>query len=311
MNDEKYDKARRQSLNLRILLAIILVAAIALAVVWVNATEPAKQARGKLLVIHPIPVLKLPHVPQELTASLIKEVGDLDAEVRRIKETGVIMETNEESLKATKKLQDATRRLLAARYGPNEPYRVKVVLEFQDTIPDFAEKGADGSILLEMAPSHLQPHSVFLFLEMARQWKGGAFHRNAGHVLQVMVHGNFKHLAFQEYNSDYPHEKGTVGYAGRPSGPEWYVSTIDNTKNHGPGSQQKENPYEADSCFGKVIEGFDNEVQRIKKMPGKGFLDDPKKHVLIKEMRILVPGTGKDAVDGYVEWKETPVQEEY
>jgi hypothetical protein len=309
MTDEKYDKARRQSLSKRILLAIILVAAFALAVVWVNAKEAVKQARGKLLPVHPIPVLKLPPAIPELTASLIKEVGDLDAEVRRIKQTGVIMETDEESLKATKRLQDATRLLLEARYGPNEPYRVKVILEFQDTIPDFAEKGADGSLLLEMASSRLQPHSVFSFLEMTRQWKGGAFHRNAPHVLQVMVHGNFKQLAFQEYNSKYPHEKGTVGYAGRPSGPEWYISTIDNTENHGPGSQQEENPYEADSCFGKVIEGFDKEVLRIKKMPGKDFLDDPKKHVLIKEMCILVPGTGKDAVDGYVEWKETPVQE--
>jgi hypothetical protein len=101
-----------------------------------------------------------------------------------------------------------------------------------------------------------------------------------------------------------PHKLGTVGYAGRPSGPAWYVSILDNTKNHGPGTQQKHNPYEADSCFGTVIDGFDDEVQRIKKMPGNGFLDDKNKHVLIKDMDILVPGTGPDAVDGYVKWKE-------
>jgi hypothetical protein len=119
-----------------------------------------------------------------------------------------------------------------------------------------------------------------------------------------MVHGGFQHLAFQEYSEEYPHKLGTVGCAGRPSGPEWYVSTEDNSKNHGPGSQQKHNPYEADSCFGKVIEGFDDEVQRIKKMPGKEFLGNPKKHVLIKDMDIMVPGSGPDAVDGYVKWKE-------
>lgn len=101
-----------------------------------------------------------------------------------------------------------------------------------------------------------------------------------------------------------PHKLGTVGYAGRPSGPAWYVSILDNTKNHGPGTQQKHNPYEADSCFGTVIHGFDDEVQRIKKMPGNGFLDDKNKHVLIKDMDILVPGTGPDVVDGYVKWKE-------
>lgn len=75
---------------------------------------------------------------------------------------------------------------------------------------------------------------------------------------------------------------------------------MDNVKNHGPGSQQKHNPYEADSCFATVIEGYDDEVQRIKKVPGTGFLDDKKKHVLIKEMKILVPGEDGD----YVEWKE-------
>lgn len=101
-----------------------------------------------------------------------------------------------------------------------------------------------------------------------------------------------------------PHKLGTVGYAGRPSGPAWYVSILDNTKNHGRGTQQDHNPYEADSCFGRVIDGFDDEVQRIKKMPGNGFLGDKKKHVLIKDMEILVPGTGPDAVDGYVKWKE-------
>jgi hypothetical protein len=163
-----------------------------------------------------------------------------------------------------------------------------VLLEFQDTIPDFQDKGADGSLLLEMAPSRLQPHSVFSFLEVARQWKGGAFHRKAGHVLQVMVlGGSFKHLAFQEYSEEYPHKMGTVGYAGRPSGPAWYVSTMDNTKNHGPGSQQKHNPYEADSCFDKVIDGFDEEVQRIKKNPGpEGFLD----HHTEEEVPFCLPG---------------------
>jgi hypothetical protein len=193
---------------------------------------------------------------------------------------------------------------MAARYGPEEPYRVEVVLEFQESIADFKEKGADGTILLEMAPSRLVPHSVFSFLEISRQWQGRGFHRIANHVLQVQTSGKFNNLAFQEYSPEFPHKKGTVGYAGRPSGPHWYVSLIDNSRNHGPGSQQKKNPYEADSCFGKVIRGFDDDVQRIAKIPEKGFLNDKKKHVIIKKMRILVPGSGPDAVDGYVEWKE-------
>jgi hypothetical protein len=47
-----------------------------------------------------------------------------------------------------------------------------------------------------------------------------------------------EHMPFQEYNALFPHAKGTMGYCGRPSGPCFYVSIIDNTRNHGPGSQQ-------------------------------------------------------------------------
>jgi hypothetical protein len=79
---------------------------------------------------------------------------------------------------------------------------------------------------------------------------------------------------------------------------------MDNTENHGSSSQQKHNPYEADSCFGTVIDGFDEEMQRIKKIPEpEGFLGDKHKHVLIKDMEIMVPGSGPDAVDGYLKLK--------
>jgi len=244
---------------------------------------------------------------EELQATVDK----LDAEVRKIKETGVIMESNRESLITTAKLQDATRKLLVKRYGSVEPYRVRIDLEFQPSIPDYEENGSKGSILIEMAPSSLVPHSVYTFMEEAKNWMMGiwmmgAFHRVAGHVLQVTVgfSNPVKHLAFQEYSEKYPHKKGTVGYCGRPSGPCWYVSIQDNTRNHGPGSQQKKNPYEADACFGHIIEGFDDVVvKRITRMPGgPGFINDPTKHVLIKRMTIYVP-VSDDAADGYVEWQ--------
>jgi len=239
-------------------------------------------------------------------AELEQIVKDLDAQVRIIKATGVIMETDAKSLQVTKKLQDATRDLLIARYGPyeNKPYRIQVKLQFQESIPDFEEKGPNGEFTIEMAPPSLVPHSVFTFMEIARNYKGGGFHRVAGHVLQVMVKGGFKHLAFQEYSKEFPHKKGTVGYAGRPSGPAWYVSIENNTRNHGPGSQQKHNPYEADAAFGTVIEGFEDVIlDRVKKIPGQGFVNDSKKWVLITDLVIMVEGSGPDATsDGYVEW---------
>jgi hypothetical protein len=110
-----------------------------------------------------------------------------------------------------------------------------VELEFQDTISDFNKNGSQGSFTINLAPSALQPHSIYTFLEVAQQWKGGAFHRIARHVLQVMVKTHaVRDLAFQEYSPEYPHTAGTVGYARHPSGPAFYVSIQDNLKNHGP-----------------------------------------------------------------------------
>ncbi|KAL7483298.1 hypothetical protein ACHAW6_008952 [Cyclotella cf. meneghiniana] len=250
----------------------------------------------------------------KLEAAAALHVAKLDEEVRALKNTGIIMETDPNALEITAKLQRATRELIKLRYGEitdrDKNFRVRLELEFQNTIPDFEEKGKDGSITIEMAPIELIPCSVFNFLEIARTWKSGAFHRNAGHVLQAMTHSAItKSMPFQEYRSEYPHKKGTVGYAGRPSGPEFYISIEDNTKNHGPGSQQQKNPYEADSIIGTVVEGMDDVVPRIHTMPGHEFIGDKNKWVLIKRMIILVPGDGPEAdKDGYVEFSKSPLE---
>lgn len=52
---------------------------------------------------------------------------------------------------------------------------------------------------------------------------------------------------------------------GRPGGPEFYISTVSNVDNHGPGSQGSRT--EADSCFGKVYAGEDV-VKRMQRQPG-------------------------------------------
>mmetsp|Transcript_11310 Transcript_11310/g.24025 ORF Transcript_11310/g.24025 Transcript_11310/m.24025 type:complete len:370 (+) Transcript_11310:144-1253(+) len=239
-----------------------------------------------------------------------KRVADLTTEVRAIKKTSVIMETDEHSLEMTGKLQEATRELIKLRYGDagSKNYRIRMDLEFQPTIPDFEERGKDATLLLELAPISLIPCSVFNFLEIARTWKNGAFHRNAGHVLQALARSDItQSMPFQEYSKEYPHKKGTVGYAGRPSGPEFYISIEDNTRNHGPGSQQKHNPYEADCIIGTIIEGMSDVVPRIHKMPGKEFIGDKKKWVLIRRMHILVPGDGPGSVDGYIEFSKSPL----
>jgi len=225
---------------------------------------------------------------------------ELDTQVRDIKATGIIMETDKKSLEVTRDLQDVTRFMIKAKYGNHPHYRVKVDLEFQSSIPDFDTNGPDGTVVIEMAPIEYIPVSVYNWLEIARTWKSGAFHRNANHVLQATTHARAvtESLAFQEYSPKHPHKKGTVGYCGRPSGPCWYISILDNSGNHGPGSQQKKNPHEADANFGRIVEGFDDVVPRIHSTPQMSWLDK-ENQIKIKTMTILVPGP-----DGaFTEWK--------
>lgn len=73
-------------------------------------------------------------------------------------------------------------------------------------------------------------------------------------------------LAWQEYSEKFPHVIYTLGYAGRPGGPAFYISTVDNSKNHGPASQGSKT--EADGVFGSIYKGF-SVVERMKKQPGK------------------------------------------
>mmetsp|Transcript_31254 Transcript_31254/g.61889 ORF Transcript_31254/g.61889 Transcript_31254/m.61889 type:complete len:349 (-) Transcript_31254:218-1264(-) len=236
-------------------------------------------------------------------------------EVRTIKGTGVIMETDPKSLEVTGRLKVAARELCKTKYGDyidQKPYRLAVTIQYQND--QFSQEEQGGHFVIEMAPLSLQPYSVYNFMEVARghhtDASGSGFHRKAGHVLQATMSSDFakKPLAFQEYSKDYPHKKRTVGYCGRPSGGGgcWYISTMDNTQNHGPGSQQQKNPHEADANFGKVISGYEVVVPKIRQsMPKEGFLSDRSDWVLITDMTILVPANNdpNDEDNLYVEWK--------
>lgn len=119
----------------------------------------------------------------------------------------------------------------------------------------------------------------------------GVFHRNAGHVLQAQVKtnkGGMRSLAFQEYSPAFPHVQYTMGYAGRPGGPAFYISTVDNTANHGPGSQGSKT--EADGIFGKIVQGLDV-VQRMRKQPGAeggaGWIRGKENYITITSLKLI------------------------
>jgi cyclophilin family peptidyl-prolyl cis-trans isomerase len=118
---------------------------------------------------------------------------------------------------------------------------------------------------------------------------------------QRFVDAGFKSVLFQEYSDKFPHKKYTVGYAGRPGGPDFYISMKDNSRLHGPGGQSSyEDPSEADPCFAKVIEGTDV-AERMKLgqvKPGKyKALED---NVAIVSMRILSDNEGGVQVPDHV-----------
>ena len=116
------------------------------------------------------------------------------------------------------------------------------------------------------------PHAVYTFLSAVYDglWNDSLFLHRTNHIVQsapIDSDGNDKrnifnfenHLAFPEYSLEYDqHAKYTLGFSGRPGGPEFYINTSDNGKYHGPGGQNHHAlSEEADPCFAKVIRGFD------------------------------------------------------
>lgn len=103
------------------------------------------------------------------------------------------------------------------------------------------------------------PHAIHLFLEQVKNglWNDKAwFYINGPHILQcgpeideeldydhdhdsedeeIELHhlalqpfrkANLETLSFPEYTNSYPHTKWTIGFTGRPGGPEWYINKV-------------------------------------------------------------------------------------
>lgn len=96
----------------------------------------------------------------------------------------------------------------------------------------------------------------------------------------------------------FPHKQYTVGYAGRPGGPDFYISTKDNSRVHGPGGQQDyDDPSEADPCFAKVVAGFDlvKHMEQSRVQPG-GYRR-MEHYVSIRTMRLIPEQVAKDHIE--------------
>ncbi|KAJ1449090.1 hypothetical protein M885DRAFT_470588 [Pelagophyceae sp. CCMP2097] len=231
----------------------------------------------------PPPLSSLPAPPAPTLEELDQAVAAARPAVEAMRRTKVDMSTDPSARALTATLQNASLALLRARYGPGPTYTLDVHLTFPESMG-----GGDSTLVVETAPNWMMPHAVYIFLDAIVTKRGSAaFHRNAGHVLQAFVRATgAKGLAFQEYDARFQHVKYSLGFAGRPGGPEFYISTRDNVENHGPGSQGSKT--EADSCFARVAQGFDV-VDRMGKQPntgGMGFVTNKHDFIVIRQVRI-------------------------
>eukprot|EP00985_Skeletonema_marinoi_P000132 scaffold37_cov138-Skeletonema_marinoi.AAC.5 len=166
-------------------------------------------------------------------------------------------------------------------FGPG-PHKVEIDLEYPKVNTADAPSTwprTRNKIILEMAPLDLMPHSVNLFLQQVHHglWDGNELTANPEHIMSFGYHRASAHegfvdkaletVSFQEYSNKYPHVQWTVGFMGRPSGPDFYINKKDNSVAHGPGGQANFDDMhnEADPCFAKVVEGLDvlNEINDI------------------------------------------------
>lgn len=235
-------------------------------------------------------------IPEGLNDSEKEILAGIE-EIRAIKKSGRAVEQDHEAQTKIPILQERIRTYLLNKYGPG-PYMIDIKLTLPNylTAPANAGGGKHTKLLVEMAPIEYVPYTNYFFLEhIVSGFKKGNFHRNAGHVLQAMLnlkeglkHTNF---AWQEYSPMFAHQKYTMGFAGRPSGSSAiYVSTLDNTFNHGPGSQGSKT--EADVCWGKLADQASIDVVEVMKKQkggskGSGFIGDKANFISIDNIRLM------------------------
>ena len=258
--------------------------------ITVGASKPKK--KSKFTVHYQLDDFKWKPALPELDSQLriqSRRIKEQEVIVRGIRTTGVNMYEDSQAKLETQALQTMVQHYILLRHGPGPHY-----VEIQLTFPTFTNTHAatyEASIIMEVAPEQLVPYSAYKWLQIVDHFNSGSFHRIPRHVVQAQVRGSdLTSLAFQEYSPEYPHERLTMGFAGRPGGPAFYISAVNNTKNHGPGSQNTKTG-EADSCFGRILVGEDV-LLRMLNLPVKsaksgGFLSNSKEWVTISDLKLV------------------------
>jgi len=167
---------------------------------------------------------------------------------------------SERILKLQTYIQDIQRFELEQRYGPG-PYTVEFTVSIE---------GKKHFFSVQTAPNELMPHAVKTFMQMVENggWNDSVMVHKVGHIaLASPVSASsaekkddklFQALAFPEYSEQFNHAKYTLGFSGRPGGPQFYINLNDNSVTHGPGGQHQHTlAEEADPCFATITRGKD------------------------------------------------------
>lgn len=135
-------------------------------------------------------------------------------------------------------------------------------MQFELELPSDDKRNMEPAYFtVELASLSLMPTTVNMFLSAVSKglWDDAHFSMNAQHVvlgeptdMRNFLKEGVAQLPFQEHSPSFPHVPYTLGLAGKPSGPSFYINKIDNTYSHGPARQSDG---DAEPCFAHVIIG--------------------------------------------------------
>lgn len=147
---------------------------------------------------------------------------------------------------------------LEKRYGKG-PYYIEMKLII---------KGIPRYMTIETAPSHLVPHTLYVFMDMVdkKMWDNTILLHQWNHKVQAKAISpsagpkqnttkKALELSFIEYSEEYPHAAFTIGLSGRLGSSEFFINLEDNDNVYGRGKEQNGVLEDAYPCFAQVVIG--------------------------------------------------------
>ncbi len=177
--------------------------------------------------------------------------------------------------------------------GPQLDEEDTVEWELEETIETNSVVTKDGAPITEAAAKSLHKFSRRNMAAATDDRDHASEEENSeDRRLKAFSKVGLDRLAFPDYSPDFPHTTWTLGYTGRPGGPDWYINKVDNTKGHGPGGQfQHALEEQGDSCFGKVEPGKGREDLSVHLFGAPIYEDRSEWHYFLIEPREIVGAT--------------------